>query len=61
MPGVVKVVRDGSYIGVIAQGEWQTVVAMGAMAAAAQWSGGQTLPNPATFFDTIQALPVPRP
>ena len=57
LPGVVKLVRDGSYLGVIARGEWQAITAMRALAAAAVWTGGATLPDPATIFDTIQALP----
>jgi CO/xanthine dehydrogenase Mo-binding subunit len=57
MPGVIKVVRDGSYLGVIAAGEWQAITAMRALAAAAVWTGGQTLPDQATIFDTVQALP----
>ncbi len=57
MPGVVKVVRDGSYLGVIARGEWQAITAMRALAAAAEWTGGRTLPDPETIFATVQALP----
>jgi nicotinate dehydrogenase subunit B len=57
MPGVVKVVRDGSYLGVLARGEWQAITAMRALAAAAKWTGGQALPEQATIFGTIQALP----
>jgi CO/xanthine dehydrogenase Mo-binding subunit len=57
MPGVVKIVRDGSYLAVIATGEWQAVTAMRALADAAVWSGGQTLPDQASIFETIQALP----
>jgi nicotinate dehydrogenase subunit B len=57
MPGVIKVVRDGSYLAVIAAGEWQAITAMRALANAAVWTGGQTLPEQATIFDTIQALP----
>ena len=57
MPGVVSVVRDGSFLGVIARGEWQAITAMRALATAAQWTGGATLPAQATIFDTIQALP----
>ena len=57
MPGVVKIVRDGSYLGVIAKGEWQAVTAMRALAAAAVWTTGQALPQQAGIFDTIQALP----
>ena len=57
MPGVVKIVRDGSYLGVIAKGEWQAITAMRALAATAVWTGGQVLPHQAGIFDTIQALP----
>ncbi len=57
MPGVVKIVRDGSYLGVIAQGEWQAITAMRALQDAAVWSEGRRLPEQATIFDTIQALP----
>ena len=57
MPGVVKIVRDGSYLGVIAQGEWQAITAMRALAAAAEWTGGQALPAQSAIFDTIRALP----
>ena len=57
MPGVVKIVRDGSYLGVIAQGEWQAITAMRALAAAAEWTGGQALPAQSAIFETIRALP----
>ena len=57
LPGVVKLVRDGSFLGVIAQGEWQAIVAMRALAAAAEWTGGQALPDQATIFETVRALP----
>ena len=57
MPGVVKIVRDGNFVGVLAQGEWQAIVAMRALANGARWTGGTALPDQATIFDTIQALP----
>lgn len=57
MPGVLKIVRDGSYLAVIAAGEWQAVTAMRALQAAAVWSGGQRLPVQATIFETLQSLP----
>ncbi len=57
LPGVLKIVRDGSYLAVIASGEWQSIVAMRALANAARWSAGETLPDPATIFQTIRALP----
>jgi CO/xanthine dehydrogenase Mo-binding subunit len=57
LPGVVKIVRDGSYLGVLAKGEWQAIVAMRALYAATEWTGGETLPDRATIFATIKALP----
>jgi nicotinate dehydrogenase subunit B len=57
MPGVVKVVRDGSYLAVAAEKEWQAIKAMRALAAAAQWEETATLPDEATVLDTIRALP----
>ena len=57
LPGVIKVVRDGSYLGVIAEREWQAIVAMRALAAAASWSPGRALPDQATIYDTIRDLP----
>ena len=46
MPGVVKVVRDGNFLGVLARREWQAVKAMRALVAAAHWSTPTALPNP---------------
>ena len=57
MPGVVKVIRDGSFLAVVAAKEWQAVKAMRALAAASQWSDGEALPDPATILETIRALP----
>lgn len=57
MPGVIKLVRDGSYLAVIAEGEWQAITAMRAVEQAAVWTGGQTMPDQAKIFDTLQSLP----
>ena len=57
LPGVLKIVRDGSYLAVIAETEWQSVVAMRSLAASAKWGPGRVLPEQATIFDTIRALP----
>ncbi len=57
MPGVVKVVREGSYLGVIAVKEWQAIKAMRALSAAAKWQETARLPDEATVLDTIRALP----
>jgi nicotinate dehydrogenase subunit B len=57
LPGVLKVLRDGSYLAVIAEGEYQAVAAMRALRAAAGWDEEPSLPDPATLFETLAALP----
>ena len=57
MPGVVKVVRDGSFLAVAAQGEFQAIDAMQALSALAKWEQGPALPEQATIYDTIRQLP----
>ena len=47
MPGVVKVVRDDSFLAVVAEREWAAIQAMEALAAAAQWSETPPLPDAA--------------
>ena len=37
LPGVVKVVRDGNFLAVVAEKEFQAIKAMNALAAAAKW------------------------
>jgi nicotinate dehydrogenase subunit B len=44
MPGVVKLVRNGSYLAVVAEKEFQAIRAMRALAAAAKWDMGPELP-----------------
>jgi len=44
MPGVLKVVRDGSFLGVVAEREFQAIEAMRALAAAARWQESAKLP-----------------
>ena len=50
MPGVKKVVRDGSFLAVIADREFRAVKAMEALAAAAQWDERETMPSQAEFY-----------
>jgi nicotinate dehydrogenase subunit B len=57
MPGVLRVVRDGSFIAVIAAGEWQAVTAMGALARAAAWDERPTLPDPAGIYADLRKAP----
>ncbi|MFO1184971.1 MAG: molybdopterin cofactor-binding domain-containing protein [Bauldia sp.] len=44
MPGVVKVFRDGNFLAVVAEKEFQAVQAMNALAQAVTWEGGRELP-----------------
>ena len=56
LPGVVKVVRDGSYLAVIAEGEWQAVKAMRTLARSAKWQEEPSLPDPAHLPDALKSL-----
>ncbi len=57
MPGVVKVVRDGNYLGVLARASGRRSPPCARSPHAAEWSRRPRLPEQATIFDTIQALP----
>ena len=55
MAGVVKIVRDGSFLGVIAAREWTAVQAMRALRARAVWEEQRKLPR--DIYATLAALP----
>lgn len=57
MQGVVKVLRRGNWLGVVARTEWQAVRAMRALAAASIWEETASFPDEATVPETIRALP----
>jgi nicotinate dehydrogenase subunit B len=57
MPGVIAVVRDGSFLGVIAAREEQAIKARAVLRNAAKWTLGPELPDPARIFDVIKSLP----
>jgi len=57
IPGVVAVVRDGSFLGVVTEREEQAVKARDALIRAAKWSGGSELPDPARLHEQLMALP----
>ena len=57
LPGVLKVVRDGSYLAVIAEREYQAIVAMRALAAVVTWEGGSALPAPAQLYEFLKRTP----
>ncbi len=57
MPGVIAVLRDGSFLGVIAEREEQAIKARDALTKSAKWTAGPELPDPARIFDVIKSLP----
>jgi CO/xanthine dehydrogenase Mo-binding subunit len=57
MPGVLKVVRDGNFLAVVAEGEFQAVKAMRMLATAARWNEKPGLPRQLDLAAAILALP----
>ena len=57
MPGVLKIVRDGSFVAVVAEREYQAVLAARALAQAATWSEGAILPPQSDLYAFIQRQP----
>jgi CO/xanthine dehydrogenase Mo-binding subunit len=56
MPGVVKVVRDGSFLAVVAEREFQAIKAMRALAEAAEWQEKPSLPDERQLPAAVTAL-----
>jgi nicotinate dehydrogenase subunit B len=57
LAGVIAVVRDGSFLGVIAEREEQAIKAQTALAKSAKWTLGPELPDPAKIYDILKSLP----
>jgi nicotinate dehydrogenase subunit B len=57
MPGVVKVVRDGNFLAVVASQEFLAVKAMNALAAAAKWKETAQLPKQDDLANVLTRLP----
>jgi nicotinate dehydrogenase subunit B len=57
MPGVVKILRDGNFLAVVAQREFQAVKAMRKLAPVARWHEQPRLPNQGDLAQAILALP----
>ncbi|MBO0736589.1 MAG: xanthine dehydrogenase family protein molybdopterin-binding subunit, partial [Alphaproteobacteria bacterium] len=57
LPGVLKLVRNGNYLAVIAEREYQAVTAMQALAAAASWDEQTVLPEQKEIFSLLEHLP----
>jgi CO/xanthine dehydrogenase Mo-binding subunit len=57
LPGVVKVVRDGNFLAVVAEREFQSVKAMNALSAAAKWKETASLPKQDDLLKVLTSLP----
>ncbi len=57
LPGVMHIVHDGDYLAVIARREYQAVMAMNALARAAQWEEHPGLPDQARLFAELATWP----
>lgn len=57
MSGIVKVVRDGNFLGVVAESEWTAVQAMRNLAASTTWIEQQELPDEKDLPTALMNLP----
>jgi hypothetical protein len=56
MPGVIAIVRDGSFLGVVAKREEQAINARFLLMEMAKWSGGPDLPDPDKLYPQLMSL-----
>jgi len=56
IPGIVKTVREGNFLGVVATNEWDAI--RGANALKTSWSKSQTLPDQAKLWEHVRATKV---
>jgi CO/xanthine dehydrogenase Mo-binding subunit len=57
LPGVVKVIRDGNFLAVAAQKEFQAIKAMAALTAAAKWTETPSLPKQDDLLHVLTTMP----
>jgi CO/xanthine dehydrogenase Mo-binding subunit len=57
LPGVVKIVRDGNFLAVVAEREFQAIKAMRALATAAKWQETASLPKQDDLLHVLTGLP----
>ncbi|MBV9890649.1 MAG: xanthine dehydrogenase family protein molybdopterin-binding subunit [Rhizobacter sp.] len=55
LAGVLQLVRDGRFLGVIAAREYQAVVAQRALAQATRWEVPAQLPNPGALYRSVRS------
>jgi CO/xanthine dehydrogenase Mo-binding subunit len=58
VPGVVAVVRDGSFAGIVAETEVAAAAGLKALAGGAQWQAGEPLPDEAGLAAWVRSQPV---
>ena len=56
IPGIVKVVREGSFLGIVAQSEWAAIKA--AQTIKATWSKWEGLPEQAKLYEHVRATKI---
>ncbi len=56
MPGVIRVVRDGRFLAVVAEREEQAIDARDALASVARWQVPPDLPDPARVHEHLKGL-----
>jgi CO/xanthine dehydrogenase Mo-binding subunit len=57
LPGVVKVIRDGNFLAVVANKEFQAIKAMKALSTAAKWKETASLPKQDDLLHVLTHLP----
>jgi nicotinate dehydrogenase subunit B len=57
MPGVISVIRDGNFLAVVTEKEFQSVKAMKALSAAARWKETAHLPDQDDLLRVLTGLP----
>jgi nicotinate dehydrogenase subunit B len=57
LPGVVKVVRDGNFLAVVAKKQFQAIKAMAALSSAAKWKETASLPKQDDLPRVLASLP----
>ncbi|KRR00090.1 xanthine dehydrogenase family protein molybdopterin-binding subunit [Bradyrhizobium valentinum] len=57
LAGVVKVVRDGNFLAVVAEKEFQSIKAMNALSSAAKWKESASLPKQDDLLNVLMHLP----
>jgi CO/xanthine dehydrogenase Mo-binding subunit len=57
LPGVVKVIRDGNFLAVVAKKEFQSIKAMQALSAVARWKETPSLPKQDDLLKVLIGLP----